>query len=200
MVQKLKRRLIRRSRATRLGFCRTGVTFDGRTSCESSRPDGEGQAHPYYCGSPPIAGWLSGELPGRPSRRKKALCSAIPSWRLRVRPALRVGSHRPHSSRFSNIRQRAVGQPPVQFPPDSRDRRAVCGSVAIRQGAETVDSQSRISTAGALSKGHGLCRSLTATESRRRAAPCAKGSVQTRMTFWRGTGALLLIAHAIGRQ
>ena len=171
MVQKLKRRLIRRSRATRLGFCRTGVTFDGRTSCESSRPDGEGQAHPYYCGSPPIAGWLSGELPGRPSRRKKALCSAIPSWRLRVRPALRVGSHRPHSSRSSNIRRRAVGQ-----------------SVAIRQEAETVDSQSRISTVGALSIGHWLCRSLTATEKRPRTTPCASRSVSTRMQFWRGTG------------
>ena len=119
--------------------------------------------------------------------QQKALRSAIPTERLRVRDACHLGSHRPHSSRSSNIRQRAVGQSPVRFPPDSRDRRAVCRSVAIRQEAETVDSQSRISTAGALSKGHWLCRSLTATETRWRTTPCASRSIPTRMTSWRGT-------------
>ena len=104
-----------------------------------------------------------------------------------VGAADRMGSHRRHSSRSSNIRQPAPRSPPVRFPPDSRDRSAVCRSVAIRQEAETVDSQSRISTVGALANGHWLCRSLTATESRWRTTPCANRSVPTRMPFWRRT-------------
>jgi len=39
-----------------------------------------------------------------------------------------------------------------------------------------------------LANGHRLCRSPTATKSRRRTTPCANRSVSMRMGFWRGTG------------
>jgi len=97
MVQEPERRSIRPPCEPRAGFRKTGSTCDGHASCESSGLDGVGHAHPYQyqCGSPPIAGWLSGELPGRPSRSEKAPRSAIPTERLRVRDALRLGSRGP---------------------------------------------------------------------------------------------------------
>jgi hypothetical protein len=118
---------------------------------------------------------------------KKAGRFAIPTDLVRVRDALRLGSHRPQAIRTSNTIAAESDSTPFVVPPNRRGRRAACRSVAIRQEAKTVDSQSRMSTVGALSKGHRLCRSLTATESRRRTAPCANRSVSTRMTSWRGT-------------